>query len=85
MADEQRDDLPLEEIRAEEGVELITELKAEPHVAGPSPEEIEMKWYKEVYQGDNMRQLTVRAVIMGALLGGFMSLCRKARKGLRLT
>ncbi len=74
MADEQRDDLPLEEIRAEEGVELITEPKAEPHIAGPSPEEIEMKWYKEVYQGDNMRQLTVRAVIMGALLGGFMSL-----------
>ncbi|MCR4820574.1 MAG: OPT/YSL family transporter [Elusimicrobiales bacterium] len=34
----------------------------------------ELKWYKEVYQGDHMKQLTVRAVIMGALLGGFMSL-----------
>ncbi len=74
MADEQRDDLPLEEIRAEEGVELITEPKAEPHVAGPSPEEIEMKWYREVYKGDKGPQLTLRAVIMGALLGGFMSL-----------
>lgn len=74
MADEQRDDLPLEEVRAEEGVELITEPKTEPHVAGPTPEDLELKWYKEVYQGDNMRQLTLRAVIMGALLGGFMSL-----------
>ena len=74
MSEEQRDDLPLEEMRSEEGVELITEPKEAPHVAGMSPEEIEMKWYREVYKGDTMRQLTLRSVIMGALLGGFMSL-----------
>jgi putative OPT family oligopeptide transporter len=34
----------------------------------------EMEWYANVYQGDRMPQLTVRAVIMGSLLGGFMSL-----------
>ncbi|MDD4004422.1 MAG: OPT/YSL family transporter [Elusimicrobiaceae bacterium] len=39
-----------------------------------SPEETELKWYKEVYRGDTMPQLTVRAVVMGAVLGGFMSL-----------
>lgn len=71
---EKRDDLPLEDMRSEEGVELITEPKKEPHVAGLTPEEKELKWYKEVYQGDNMPQLTLRAVVMGALLGGFMSL-----------
>ncbi|MEI7529439.1 MAG: OPT family oligopeptide transporter [Elusimicrobiota bacterium] len=72
--DEKRDDLPLEEMRSEEGVELIDEPKETPHVAGLSPEEIELKWYREVYQGDTMQQLTVRSVIMGSFLGGFMSL-----------
>ena len=74
MSDENRDDLPLEEISSEEGVELVEEPKENPHVAGLSPEEIELKWYKDVYLGDTMPQLTVRAVIMGAFLGGFMSL-----------
>lgn len=74
MTKENRDDLPLEEMRSEEGVELVEEPKENPHVAGLSPEEIELKWYKEVYQGDSMKQLTVRSVIMGAFLGGFMSL-----------
>nr|MCR5662446.1 OPT/YSL family transporter [bacterium] len=32
------------------------------------------KWFREVYQGDKIPQLTVRAVIMGGLIGGFMSL-----------
>jgi OPT family oligopeptide transporter len=36
--------------------------------------EIELKWYREVYQGDNMPQLTLRAVLMGGILGCFMSL-----------
>ena len=72
--EEKRDDLPLEEMRMEEGVELIDEPKETPHVAGLSPEEKELKWYKEVYQGDSMKQLTLRSVIMGSFLGGFMSL-----------
>lgn len=39
-----------------------------------TPEEIELEWMRNVYQGDNMKQLTVRAVVMGTFLGGFMSL-----------
>jgi len=31
-------------------------------------------WLREVYQGDDARQLTVRAVVAGMLLGGVMSL-----------
>jgi OPT family oligopeptide transporter len=34
----------------------------------------ELVWFKTVYQGDSMPQLTIRAVVMGAFLGGFMSL-----------
>ena len=41
---------------------------------GMTPEEIELHWFKTVYQGDNMPQLTLRAVIMGSFLGGIMSL-----------
>ncbi|MGA2991575.1 MAG: OPT family oligopeptide transporter [Candidatus Korobacteraceae bacterium] len=34
----------------------------------------ELIWFQTVYKGDTMPQLTVRAVVMGAFLGGFMSL-----------
>jgi len=34
----------------------------------------ERTWLREVYQGDDARQLTVRAVVAGMLLGGVMSL-----------
>jgi OPT family oligopeptide transporter len=34
----------------------------------------ETKWLREVYQGDRVPQLTVRAVIVGMVLGGVMSL-----------
>ena len=37
-------------------------------------EEKDRLWYENIYQGDNVRQLTVRAVVTGMLLGGFMSL-----------
>lgn len=37
-------------------------------------EEIEQHWLKHVYCGDDMPQFTFRAVIMGSLLGGVMSL-----------
>jgi uncharacterized oligopeptide transporter (OPT) family protein len=40
----------------------------------PPPDDPEHRWLREVYQGDNVRQLTVRAVIAGMLLGGVMSL-----------
>jgi uncharacterized oligopeptide transporter (OPT) family protein len=39
---------------------------------GRDPHEVE--WFKKVYQGDKVPQLTLRAVLMGAILGGFMSL-----------
>jgi uncharacterized oligopeptide transporter (OPT) family protein len=38
-----------------------------------TPEEIERDWFENVYQGDTMKQLTPRALIMGMLLGAFMS------------
>jgi OPT family oligopeptide transporter len=37
-------------------------------------EDPELVWFQTVYKGDTMPQLTARAVIMGAFLGGFMSL-----------
>ena len=41
-----------------------------------TPEEIERQWYEEVYRGrgDTMSQLTWRAVLMGSVLGGVLSL-----------
>jgi OPT family oligopeptide transporter len=41
-----------------------------------TPEEIERQWYEHVYRGrgDRMRQLTWRAVLMGSVLGGVLSL-----------
>ena len=41
-----------------------------------TPEEIERQWFEQVYKGrgDTMLQLTWRAVIMGSVLGGVLSL-----------
>ena len=39
-----------------------------------TPEEKDLHWLKYVYQGDNQRQLTLRAVLMGGMLGMFMSI-----------
>jgi uncharacterized oligopeptide transporter (OPT) family protein len=41
-----------------------------------TPEEVERQWYERVYRGrgDSMLQLTWRAVLMGSLLGGVLSL-----------
>lgn len=39
-----------------------------------TPEQIELEWYQNVYQGDKMKQLTLRAVLMGSVLGALMSL-----------
>mgnify|MGYP001405332669 CR=1 FL=1 len=40
---------------------------------GKTPREIELEWFENHYRGD-VPQLTVRAVLIGSLLGGFMSL-----------
>ena len=41
-----------------------------------TPEEIERQWFEKVYKGrgDAMPQLTWRAVLMGSVLGGVLSL-----------
>ena len=46
-----------------------------PEVETPkSPEDIERHWFENVYAGDRMPQLTLRALVMGMLLGAVMSL-----------
>src|SRR5215831_9577719 len=54
--------------------EVDFELHVEPFQG--TPEEIERQWFEKVYRGrgDSMLQLTWRAVIMGSLLGGVLSL-----------
>jgi putative OPT family oligopeptide transporter len=47
-----------------------------------SPEEIEREWFQNVYQGDRMKQLTVRAVVMGMALGMLMA-CSNVYVGLK--
>ena len=42
--------------------------------AGATAEEKDLHWFTHVYQGDRMRQLTLRAVLMGGVLGMFMSI-----------
>lgn len=49
-----------------------SKVKVQEGFEGREPNEIE--WFKKVYQGDKVPQLTLRAVLMGALLGAFMSL-----------
>lgn len=41
--------------------------------ATATPEEKDAHWYRHVYQGDRVPQLTLRAVLMGAFLGTFMA------------
>lgn len=47
-----------------------------------TPEEIERDWFENVYQGDKMKQLTSRAVIMGMILGMIM-VCSNVYVGLK--
>ncbi|GAB4297003.1 MAG: OPT family oligopeptide transporter [Myxococcota bacterium] len=51
-----------------------TRLMTPEDVEGLSPEEKELYWFRNIYQGDDIPQLTLRAVLMGAFLGSFMSL-----------
>ena len=62
---------------------MTTPAVADPPVTDPpvadkatpkTPEEIERHWLEHVYAGDDARQLTVRSVITGMLLGGLMAL-----------
>jgi uncharacterized oligopeptide transporter (OPT) family protein len=47
-----------------------------------TPEEIERDWFENVYQGDRMKQLTARAVMMGMALGMIM-VCSNVYVGLK--
>ncbi len=44
-----------------------------PLAADASPEENDRHWYTTAYQGDRVRQLTLRAVATGAVIGALMS------------
>jgi uncharacterized oligopeptide transporter (OPT) family protein len=41
--------------------------------ANATPEEKDLHWFRHHYQGDNQRQLTVRAVLVGGVLGMLMA------------
>lgn len=65
------------------GIAIVTTPPTTDHVEAPpihgfsgTPEEIERQWYAQVYsgRGDRMLQLTWRAVLMGSVLGGVLSL-----------
>ncbi len=45
-----------------------------PDLLAIAEEDRERVWFQTYYQGDTQKQLTVRAVVMGSLLGAFMSL-----------
>jgi OPT family oligopeptide transporter len=47
-----------------------------------TPEEIERDWFQNVYAGDRMPQLTLRALVMGMLLGVLMT-CSNMYVGLK--
>jgi uncharacterized oligopeptide transporter (OPT) family protein len=47
-----------------------------------TPEQIERDWFEKVYQGDHVKQLTARAVIMGMILGMIMA-CSNVYIGLK--
>ncbi len=51
-----------------------TDGKRPPLAENATPDERELYWYQHVYQGDRVRQLTLRAVVMGGVLGMFMSI-----------
>lgn len=45
------------------------------NATAPLPEDVEARrWLETVYQGDTMRQLSVRSIVTGMLIGGVMSI-----------
>lgn len=55
------------------GEDVVVTPEIPPLPADATPEQKDLHWYKHVYQGDRMPQLTWRAVIMGGFLGMLMS------------
>jgi OPT family oligopeptide transporter len=64
---------PDEVIRLEGEAVPVGDLPAPP-AEDASSDEREIYWYRHVYQGDRVKQLTIRAVLMGALIGCGMSI-----------
>jgi putative OPT family oligopeptide transporter len=70
------DDPPPTAAKKEAPAENAEDLKLYVDGFQGTPEEIERQWLEKVYKGrgDSMAQLTWRAVIMGSILGGVLSL-----------
>ncbi|MGZ5969286.1 MAG: OPT family oligopeptide transporter [Polyangiales bacterium] len=64
---------PANEKRVDAGGTSAPELE-KPAPTGDAALAIELKWLDEVYQGDSVKQATARAILMGAVLGGALSL-----------
>ena len=60
-----------------EQVEAVSDADLDLPIKGfkGTPEEIERQWFEKIYtgRGDRQKQLTLRAVLMGGVLGMFMS------------
>lgn len=69
---------PANEKRVDAGGTSAPDIEAEDKAmvapTGDAALAIELKWLNEVYQGDHVKQATARAILMGALLGGALSL-----------
>jgi OPT family oligopeptide transporter len=63
-------------------VATVTVPTASEDVVPRTPEQMEREWFEKVYQGDHVKQLTARAVIMGMLLGMVMA-CSNVYIGLK--
>jgi uncharacterized oligopeptide transporter (OPT) family protein len=63
-------------------VATVTVPAASEDIVPRTPEQIERDWFEKVYQGDHVKQLTARAVIMGMLLGMIMA-CSNVYIGLK--
>ncbi|MBX9938073.1 MAG: OPT/YSL family transporter [Candidatus Obscuribacterales bacterium] len=55
-------------------METTNSAPEEAHLSGDLHELNEREWFDKVYQGDKVPQLTLRAVLMGGLLGALMSI-----------
>src|ERR1035441_8520746 len=60
-----------------EQVEAVSDADLDLPIKGfkGTPEEIERQWFEKIYtgRGDRQKQLTLRAVLMGGILGMFMA------------
>ncbi|MBL8760560.1 MAG: OPT/YSL family transporter [Phycisphaerae bacterium] len=64
---------PSNEVEARSGVASEGEAAIPALPEGATPEEKDAHWLRYVYQGDKMPQLTVRAVLVGGVLGMLMA------------